>query len=51
MGSQRVGHDLAAKQSIHTHTHKHTHTYMRERKRERKSKRERELYNVYLIIQ
>ena len=28
MGSQKVRHDLAAKQSIHTHTDKHTHTHI-----------------------
>ena len=41
MGSQRVGHDLAAKQSIHTHTHTHTHTYVYEREKEREKEQER----------
>ena len=38
MGSQRVGHDLVAKQSIHTHTHTHTHTHVYEREKEQDRK-------------
>ena len=38
MGSQRVGHDLVANQSIHTHTHTHTHTHVYEREKEQDRK-------------